>query len=819
MRKLFTFLCAALMSVGMWADPIVAVPNPSSFYEPTQIENGGFETKPTMEGPKENRIPNGTNQGWNTTENGSNCFEWIGSKPMSSHNSSLYPIGDHCVEMNADNAATLYQDLYTNGGDVIRWSLAHAARTKGCGESEQDMKVEVGAPLYDGDNIVYPTGVNNNINTNINPDTKATYHSNGIDNPTGHDYGFNGQNLQNLKVKKSEATQWYYASGVYAVPDFQPVTRFAFVSEDPESPGCGNLLDDISFSTLIGDLSATYGDNNSVVIKGYWGETDPSKKLIINMNNTPYEVDMTSVSGQNFVITMTYDNKPTEVTIYHQDYVSAARTISVNYPISASAEDVELDCDGNAHTISPAVTVPTSGYTLKYGASYGGISRDELTYTMGTHPIYYSVSAPGYTTYKGKATLRINPVSHTVSFTVNNPAMGSLGVFSVVYSEDFDNGTFVLPDGWTNDAANPWVVANQTLKSGNAGKGSTTSTIQATYNFKTPGRISFSYRISSEATWDKGYFSIDGVNKIDGTSGVTEDTFTANVAAGEHTFKWWYKKDGSGNVGDDAFFIDNIVIYEFRTDITDTTCTTGDKFELLAIPKEDCNFARWEDNSTDENRVVTIDRDMTITANFTGFDITANLDPQNAGVYYSTFYHGSVDYALPAKVKAYKAAISGSDLLLSEVAAEGDVLPKGNAAILRSSVQNYTLTPSDATPVSVGDDNDLEGVDVETAVTSIAGLTTTNCYVLSGTNENGVGFYRINSDNLKAHKAYVKYVSTPGQGNAPRRMRFVFEQETVATGMESIQPSAVSSQKLIENGQLIIIKNGVRYNAQGQKVK
>ena len=39
------------------------------------------------------------------------------------------------------------------------------------------------------------------------------------------------------------------------------------------------------------------------------------------------------------------------------------------------------------------------------------------------------------------------------------------------------------------------------------------------------------------------------------------------------------------------------------------------------------------------------------------------------------------------------------------------------------------------------------------------------------------------------------------------------------TGMESIQPSAISSQKVIENGMLIIEKAGVRYNVMGQKVR
>ena len=120
-------------------------------------------------------------------------------------------------------------------------------------------------------------------------------------------------------------------------------------------------------------------------------------------------------------------------------------------------------------------------------------------------------------------------------------------------------------------------------------------------------------------------------------------------------------------------------------------------------------------------------------------------------------------------------------------------------------------------PVSVSANNDLKGVDAATAVTDIDGLTRQNCYVLSGTNEYGVGFYKINSDNLKAHKAYVKYAGL--QNNAPRRMRFVFNQEQVATGVENVQGDKVQSTKVIENGVLYILRDGVKYNAQGQIVK
>ena len=206
---------------------------------------------------------------------------------------------------------------------------------------------------------------------------------------------------------------------------------------------------------------------------------------------------------------------------------------------------------------------------------------------------------------------------------------------SAVYSEDLetrDNGTFALPDGWTNDNERPWVVENHTLKSGNAGQDGTTSTIQVTYNFTKPGKISFSYRVSSESWCDYGSFSIDGVTKINGISGSSDGTFTENVDAGSHTFRWWYSKDGSVSSGEDAFFIDNIVIYEFRTDITNTTCLTADDIEVKAIPADEYNydFINWTFNdvevSTDPAYTMTVIQSGTLKANF-----AANTDFAGSG--------------------------------------------------------------------------------------------------------------------------------------------------------------------------------------------
>ncbi len=193
-------------------------------------------------------------------------------------------------------------------------------------------------------------------------------------------------------------------------------------------------------------------------------------------------------------------------------------------------------------------------------------------------------------------------------------------------------------------------------------------------------------------------------------------------------------------------------------------------------------------------------------------DIAAKQDPDNAGVYYSTFFDSSRKFTLPAGTEAYVATISGEDMIMNKVVNGGEVLPANTPVILKSNVASLSLTPTDAAAVTISAENALHGVDEATAAPA-------NCYVLSGHSTDnsvtGVGFYQF-SGTLAAHKAYITV--SGGAAYAPRKLRFVFNGEQQATGVDNAA-DGIMSEKRIENGQLVIIKNGVRYNAQGQIVK
>ena len=74
---------------------------------------------------------------------------------------------------------------------------------------------------------------------------------------------------------------------------------------------------------------------------------------------------------------------------------------------------------------------------------------------------------------------------------------------------------------------------------------------------------------------------------------------------------------------------------------------------------------------------------------------------------------------------------------------------------------------------------------------------------------------------MKGFRAYFN-VPTSGGSGAPMRRGMPAKlviRENAPTGVESIQDSEVSSQKVLRDGQLIIIRNGVEYNANGSIIK
>ena len=335
----------------------------------TQIKNGNFEdipwidyvyngvtytqqTRDTSLGSDKtitSSIRKGVDEGWNTTEINpyqGNLFEvWPteqGKMPAESErtNRDLTKNGSYFIEMNTTNPAALYQDLSTQGGDVIKWTLQHAGRA-GHGFQEQKMYVMIGAPEMQNGQIVAATGVKDQIDTHIVDDGKAEYRYDSV-NHTGVVSGSAAfaklEELKGLSVTKGDR-KWCTATGIYVVPQGQDVTRFAFCADgsskkDDNLLSGGNFLDNITFSTLIGSLKATKQDDGTVKVTGYWGDSNAAKKLIVDFGSSDKEaVNMSEVCGKYFEITIPAETigNAEKVSVYHEDYMTATKNVPITH--------------------------------------------------------------------------------------------------------------------------------------------------------------------------------------------------------------------------------------------------------------------------------------------------------------------------------------------------------------------------------------------------------------------------------------------------------------------------------------------------------
>jgi hypothetical protein len=94
-----------------------------------------------------------------------------------------------------------------------------------------------------------------------------------------------------------------------------------------------------------------------------------------------------------------------------------------------------------------------------------------------------------------------------------------------------------------------------------------------------------------------------------------------------------------------------------------------------------------------------------------------------------------------------------------------------------------------------------------------------NNYVLQN-GGSGVGFYQVGTKecSIAPYRAYLSCGYDASSASTPAPMRLVFNNENHTTGVESVQSSAISSQKILRNGQILIIRDNKMFNVLGQQL-
>lgn len=240
---------------------------------------------------------------------------------------------DPFVELNCNEPGTLYQDLGTNGKDVIIWSLNHASRYHA--GDPQKMKVVIGdakdkpEPTVDKAPGHESKGWNASdleVIVNYNVGSYTEYQNGSIKDYDSSDVLVNaiskkgfareagGDAYDSIKYLSmpevsSVSDNWKKVEGVYIVPEGQTLTRFAFQSINPGSSG--NFLDDVEFKTLVGKLEIRQDPSKptQLIVEGYYGG-DPNKdpKIVYDYtdkdgNHHIGEIDMSDIpkGGGDFI--------------------------------------------------------------------------------------------------------------------------------------------------------------------------------------------------------------------------------------------------------------------------------------------------------------------------------------------------------------------------------------------------------------------------------------------------------------------------------------------------------------------------------------
>ena len=126
--------------------------------------------------------------------------------------------------------------------------------------------------------------------------------------------------------------------------------------------------------------------------------------------------------------------------------------------------------------------------------------------------------------------------------------------------------------------------------------------------------------------------------------------------------------------------------------------------------------------------------------------------------------------------------------------------------------------------------NDLIGLDATRTVSFVVdslNITADQIYVLGkeatigGDLKVGMGLYRYTGTTLGKKKAFMVLDPSelPESGSQAAPIRFLFRHEDTATSFENVQTDNDLCTKILRNGQLIIIRDGKEYNAQGIIIK
>ena len=314
----------------------------------------------------------------------------------------------------------------------------------------------------------------------------------------------------------------------------------------------------------------------------------------------------------------------TEVNGNGNGRLDAGETAKLSFPIENKGHANAAATVATLQMLSPYIHMEEST------VNFGNVNVGE------TQTAVYDITISEDTPIGYSCPLVLNVVSS--QYVLQNDYIAKVGL--VV--EDFETG--VLGEGWSNDVNHPWHIVREDsyegqycIRSGSIGNSSTT-TLLLTHEAGSNDSISFYYKVSSEAGYDKLHFSIDNQEKGNWSGNVDWTKAAYAVTAGRHTYKWTYTKDNYTVSGSDCAWIDFV---SMPTDHVmagtagyDVTVCEGNDAQIVgyAIHYDNIQWTTSGDGTFDNTNIATpiytpgtqdiANRQATLTFTITGSDET-----------------------------------------------------------------------------------------------------------------------------------------------------------------------------------------------------
>ena len=582
---------------------------------------------------------------------------------------------------------------------------------------------------------------------------------------------------------------------------FGPVTKaISKATPTVTAPTPKSLTYTGSAQTLVNTGSTTGGTLQYKLGSGSWGTSIPTATAAGNYT-VYYKVEGNSnynaVAEQS--VSVTINPAPLSCTAVDKEvtYGDAAPTYTATYSGWVNSEtqtvlsgSLAFTCDYTAgsdvddYTITPS-GVSATNYAITFNTGTLTVNPASLTCTADNKSVTYGDAAPTYTaTYSGWVNSETQAVlTGTLAFACDYSAGSDVddytitpsGVTSGNYTITFNTGTLTV------NKADAVITDLPAAIEGLVYTGSAQTLISA--GTATGGELQY---------------------KVDASAWSTD--LPQATAIGDHTVYYKVVGDGNHNSIDESSFTVSIAAVTVLYDNTDPTTDiagmveAGEEYDLtvsrtiyadgyfntICLP-----FAVSAGELSDPAHPLYGYTDLKA---FSGAEVTGG----GQNLFINIYVEDATEIA------------AGVPYLISYPGNRADILnPTFPAAVC-------TATAPDAV---TRDGVTFQGMFAPVHITTYAENTTED-YLFLGEN-NRLLWPNDDGSSMRGFRAYfiihrnnIPAAAAP-RGTAAR----IMQRDNTATGIEQVQGDEVQSTKLLRDGQLIIIRNGVEYNANGQMLK